>query len=211
MLPLEIFNKYLLDIYLILLGVLGRYMQEQKILLSQSSPVNQHSSPMAPRQPTLVSSPSSGYQTISPPTSSTRRNSDTNSDTNSAPASPPAVHLIGQFQQQYSNQQTLNQACPPPGFDWPTTNNTGVQLNSKPPSHFRPYVDNNDVMPFAWYSQMFPQAEEALPTQRTTTSQWEQQSVIKDDRNALLTLLDSNPMLYDVLLHQFQQVCSEYL
>lgn len=179
-------------------------MQEQKIILSHSSPVNgQHSSSTAPRQPTLVSSPSSGYQTISPPNSSTRRNSDTNSDTNSAPASPPAVHLIGQFQQQYANQQTLNQAHPPPGFEWPTTSNAGITLNSKPPSHFRPYVDN-DIISSGWYAQMYQQTDDALPTQRIPTNHWEQPAINKEERNTFMPLLDSNPTLYNFLLQQFQ-------
>ncbi|KAI6190439.1 Protein Smaug [Aphelenchoides bicaudatus] len=182
--------------------VLSRFMHEQKILIGNSSPVNgQNSSPMAPRQPTLVSSPSSGYQTISPPNSSTRRNSDTNSDTNSAPASPPAVHLLNQYQQQYSGQQTSNQTCPPPGFEWSASNNTNVNMPAKAPSHFQPYVDS-DVLSSGWYNHN-QQTEDAMSTQNSRM--WGQQPANKDDRSTLLALLDSNPILYNILLQQVQQ------
>lgn len=102
-------------------------MCDQKILggNNQSSlvpPYNQQTVPST--QPALVSSPSSGYHTMSPPSSSTRRNSDTkesvedltatttatNSDddfhANSAPSSPPAPFL-NQYQYQQLNQMSL--------------------------------------------------------------------------------------------------------
>lgn len=99
---------------------MSRYMLEQKILgQNLVTPYAQQST-----QPTMVSSPSSGYHTMSPPSSSTRRNSDTkesvddltatttatNSDddfhvSNSAPSSPPAQFLCRNLAYTQPNQR----------------------------------------------------------------------------------------------------------
>lgn len=181
--------------------VLFRYMKEQKILLS-----SQHDSLSAPysspsNQPTLVSSPSSGYH-------STRRNSD--SDTNSDPASPPVFHP-----HVYQTQQQTVSNCPPPGFEWPVSNGNTVATKPAAASlaHFQPYVDNDLIglgQQSGWYSMQ--QSNEQQPVRDSNhlnsgrNNQWDSSMTMKEDRNLFTTFIEGNPALYSCLLQHLQQV-----
>jgi hypothetical protein len=144
-------------------------MLEQKILGQTLLSHGQQ----AQSQPLLVSSPSSGYHTMSPPSSSTRRNSDTkeeivddltatttatNSDddfhvSNSAPASPPNAFLNSR--QQYQTQPAVRQSPEQwstqkylPGLDWSNSSHQQNRASTQQVSnsvHFQPYVNDQFV------------------------------------------------------------------
>lgn len=140
-------------------------MLDQKILTPPFVSYSQQ--PASQTQPTTISSPSSGYHTISPPSSLTRRNSDTkefpddltatttatNSDddflaSNSAPASPPAqfpnqsYHQFRRSPEHWSQQQPQKQTKCSPAFDWLSTVQSQPTIPATNLAHFQPYVND---------------------------------------------------------------------